>query len=536
MAPHHRIRALAAVLLLGLGIGCEQILGLDASFNTSILTGDTTCTENAEESCYSADPATLGVGVCKAGKRTCENGVWGACFGEVVPTYETCSGQDVDCNGEVTCASEFAWGKSFGGSADDSVGKIVVDLKDNLFVLGNFSSPEIDLGGGPMTNVGAQDFYLAKLDPSGKHLWSYSFGGMGNDSGRFLAVDPAGNVQITAHFEQTMAFGDTMYEVPQGRQGLLLAKFGPNGESLGSTAFFAQGFGTRRVVFDAAGDLIFVVTFTGQVDFGGGIYGSQNDTPVAIVKYSGTTGAHQWTRVFNGAQINSAMVDIDPSGNIGLAGTYSGKLNFGGSVLESVGNDIYVAKLSPSGQHLWSTKIGGMKDETLEDFVINKAGNWIVLGSWYNQMADGTTTSVGAETFTAHGQSDMFLAQYDNDGAFVWAKDLGSVGSEYNGGLTVDSTDDIIVSGTSNSADTDLGFGKLGTAGLFVLKYDSSGLRLWMRNSSAAANNGVNGGQLATDSYRAIIIGGGFQTPLSFDGFSFPSAGGWDGYVMKIAP
>lgn len=53
--------------------------------------------------CYSGDPATLGVGTCTAGQRTCDpDGVWGACSGGTPPTAEVCgSGVDEDCDGAV---------------------------------------------------------------------------------------------------------------------------------------------------------------------------------------------------------------------------------------------------------------------------------------------------------------------------------------------------------------------------------------------------------------------------------------------------
>lgn len=59
--------------------------------------------ENAVDapSCpYSGPPPTQDVGECKAGSRTCSNGGWSACSGEVVPAAaEECDGRDNDCDG-----------------------------------------------------------------------------------------------------------------------------------------------------------------------------------------------------------------------------------------------------------------------------------------------------------------------------------------------------------------------------------------------------------------------------------------------------
>ncbi len=48
--------------------------------------------------CYSGPKGTNGKGICKAGKRTCVNGILSACVGEVTPKTETCNLADDDCN------------------------------------------------------------------------------------------------------------------------------------------------------------------------------------------------------------------------------------------------------------------------------------------------------------------------------------------------------------------------------------------------------------------------------------------------------
>src|SRR3990172_13008033 len=51
--------------------------------------------------CFDGEPLQQGVGICSAGLRTCMNGIWGYCEGEVLAQQETCDELDNDCDSEV---------------------------------------------------------------------------------------------------------------------------------------------------------------------------------------------------------------------------------------------------------------------------------------------------------------------------------------------------------------------------------------------------------------------------------------------------
>jgi len=58
------------------------------------------CTPGDFISCYTGPVGTLGVGICKAGTRTCgPSATWGACAGVVLPQPEIANGIDDDCDG-----------------------------------------------------------------------------------------------------------------------------------------------------------------------------------------------------------------------------------------------------------------------------------------------------------------------------------------------------------------------------------------------------------------------------------------------------
>lgn len=63
---------------------------------------DCPCSAGESHSCFGGPIAMNDVGACHAGTQVCEDGLWSACRGQVLPSAEDCTDQaDNDCDGEV---------------------------------------------------------------------------------------------------------------------------------------------------------------------------------------------------------------------------------------------------------------------------------------------------------------------------------------------------------------------------------------------------------------------------------------------------
>ncbi len=69
--------------------------------DTSLVIPGCACDALEPIACYQGPLATLGVGSCRAGLAYCEDGVFGACDGQVVPWDEICDRIDNNCDGTV---------------------------------------------------------------------------------------------------------------------------------------------------------------------------------------------------------------------------------------------------------------------------------------------------------------------------------------------------------------------------------------------------------------------------------------------------
>ena len=58
------------------------------------------CQDGDTRPCYEGSERTKGIGVCRAGTQICNNGAWGWCEGQLLPSTEVCDRLDNDCNGQ----------------------------------------------------------------------------------------------------------------------------------------------------------------------------------------------------------------------------------------------------------------------------------------------------------------------------------------------------------------------------------------------------------------------------------------------------
>ncbi|MFW9894572.1 MAG: hypothetical protein ACFFD7_02070 [Candidatus Thorarchaeota archaeon] len=183
----------------------------------------------------------------------------------------------------------------------------------------------------------------------------------------------------------------------------------------------------------------------------------------------------------------------------------------------------------------WSLEWGGN---------LNDRGDGIAIDSNDELYIVGSTQSFGA------GSSDICLIKFDNDGNLIWNKTWGN--TENNGGidLSVDSNDNIYVSGWTYSGTnmmlllkynstghlqwaktssigswgmdvaTDSNTGDIYLLGddnnnIYLIKYNSTGDEQWSRTWNSGSQDGARG--LALDSYGSIYITGYTQKPLKGD-------------------
>lgn len=174
-------------------------------------------------------------------------------------------------------------------------------------------------------------------------------------------------------------------------------------------------------------------------------YSGQNDIFVAKVD---ATGNLVWNTFLGGSvgEYFATQLAIDTNGNVYVAvgstdSTWGNPVRpYGG------GTDAAVAKLSPTGELLWNTFLGGSEYDAIAGLVVNNGNVYVSgnsTGSWGNPV----------NAYVPQNINDGYVASLDaNTGSLNWNTFFGGLGLDYPGKVSMGSDGALYVTGYSRAS------------------------------------------------------------------------------------
>ena len=435
-----------------------------------------------------------------------------------------------------------------GGSTDDG-DDIAVDSGGNAYLTGTTLSADFPTAS-PIQAInrgGAGDAFVTKINAAGTALvYSTYFGGTGQEFGRGIALDSAGNAYITGYtnssnFPTANAFQATI----GGFTGdAFVAKIDATGANLVYSTYLGgtlieNGLG---IAVDSAGNA-YVTGNTASTNFPtvnpiqAGNNGS-GDAFVTKINPSGSALVYS-TQIGGGGADQGFGIAVDSQGSAYITGS-TGSSNFptvNPMFPRSTNIEAFVTKLNAAGSALvYSSYLGGSLAEYGAAIAVDGQGNAYVTGT---TGSNNFPTANPIQPFTAGGNSDAFVTKVNAAGsALVYSTYLGGSGSETAGGvaiggIAVDSVGNAYITGSTDSTNFPTAnainptFGG-GTRDAFVTKINAAGSAL--SYSTYLGGSGADGGvDLALDSAGNAYITG------STDSSNFPTvAGSFDTTVSGV--
>ena len=308
------------------------------------------------------------------------------------------------------------WTSQFGTDNNDSVEAVAVDGAGNVYLAGT----TIGEFPGYTTEYFGSDAFVRVYDADGTERWTAQFGTEFATVPQAIAVDGSGNVYVGGHTEGGLPGFENAGGAPLGPvsnwNDAFLRKYAPDG-----TELWTQQFGHERhdemlgVAVDGSGS-VYVSGYT-DASFEG--YTNPGGRDAFIRKYD-SDGSVVWTRQFAsdsaaGGQPNDKALDIalDSSGNIYVSGNTTGVFDGESS---GGGNDGFVRKMDPNGEHVWTRQFGGEDDDTADAIAVGGDGTVFVAGN-----TESSIPGAGGK-----GVDDGFAKSFDAKGGGRWTRTVGT--------------------------------------------------------------------------------------------------------------
>ena len=354
--------------------------------------------------------------------------------------------------------------------------------------------------------------------------WSQGYGGPSGATS--VAIDAAGDLVVVGDYQDPIDFGCGPL-TNSGSLDMFVAKLSPTGACMWSQGFGGSMAQVTSMTLDAAGDVFVAGSFQGSIDFGATTLTSAGMGNMFVVKLD-PSGAPTWSKGFGNGQSQVASVAVDAEGNVVMIGNFQGSLDFGGNttVLEAgTGYALFVAKLDPTGNPIWSK---GFANVGAASVAVDAMGDAVVTGEFTDSF------DFGGCTLTTTAPNNGFVAKLDPSGACAWNKVLGTALAT---AVAVDADGKVIVTGAFTGS-MNLGGSTFtstpGMANMFVAELDPGGTHLWSKGFPGGEASPLS---VAVDASGDVFVTGALAGTVDFGGPTpLTSTGGNDVLLASFDP
>ncbi len=223
-------------------------------------------------------------------------------------------------------------------------------------------------------------------------------------------------------------------------------------------------------------------------------YGA-GDWDIYLIKLT-STGDTVWTRTFGGDSTEYGY-DMQVTPDRGFIVTGCTRSTGAGK------KDVYLLKLDSLGQLQWSRTFGGAGDDE---------------GLSVRQTFDGGYIVCGTTNSSGHGYTDVYLLKVNASGSLTWSKTYGGAGGDTGSAVRQTADSGFVLVGTTGSFGT-------GYSSVYAVRTDKNGDSLWATTYGGAR---ADLGYTVENTSDGGFIFGGATVPTG--------AGYYDAYLVKTDP
>ncbi|MGB0429271.1 MAG: T9SS type A sorting domain-containing protein [Bacteroidia bacterium] len=373
--------------------------------------------------------------------------------------------------------------------------------------------------------------WAQKLEP----VWSHLIGGeySGTNSCEIMKTDSHGNLfsigAFTGYLDFDQGPGEALVSANTG-DCMFITKHNSKGKLLWVNKLNAEFDDVQpKLLIDNSGNAIIIGSYDKNMAFDkdnayAPITNSNVKFPhVFMIKYN-THGQPLWNKQIIGTfSILASDAAIDHQNSIIIAGNLQDSVDFDTSLDTLIGhslgndNDFFLAKYDSSGSVTWAHNFQSTRYDVCHSLGVDKLGNIIVNGRYSDSLDfDPSTTTAMLKPHNGHSN---FLAKYEPNGNYLWAKNMAGnyesktllatkQGSFYMFGNFRDSFDFDLSTRAYN-------IGSNGKQDIFIAKFTTNGDLTWAKSIGSVSNESAK--TISCDSLSNLYLLGRFADPLMLD-------------------
>lgn len=407
------------------------------------------------------------------------------------------------------------WGLAYGQA-------ITLDNDLNVISAGRFvGRVDFDPGAGTFNmslSGGSYDGYIQKLNNNGDFIWAKQLAGNSQEFYKDLTTDPNGNIYAAGTYGGTADFN------PDKKQKYNITAYGINDifyQKLTSNGTFGWakhlgGTGNEYcyvIHYDASngGSLYIAGLLADEGDYDPG-NGTLILTPFGgydvYLEKLDLNGNLVWVKQMGGSSSESSSgIETDPDGNVYLSGYFNGTADFNPDVnnsfymtSEGVG-DIFVMKTDPSGNFIWSERLGGNGNDAAHALALDNYGHLLV-GASFEETAD----------FDPDGD-EVYLLTPDEGSV----RTMAAIKLNLSGGDICPIPVNLQVAGITTSS-ADLSWDLVQDAGGYFVRYRTLGTTEWIALGGPVTVTTIQLTGLAEATYFEFQVKTDCQSNFSYSG------------------
>lgn len=406
------------------------------------------------------------------------------------------------------------WQNHFGGKSFEQPFSTEFTKDKGLLIGGHSNSTGNDLD----TNYGDYDWWLIKLDSTGKKVWSEVYGGSLYDKCRYAHENNDGTIISFGSVESN----DIDVSGNHGNNDLWLLKTDSAGNKIWSRCYGgSKGDAGRMVIENFDGNYIsvaYVLSEDGDVNNKYGGYDGwvfETDADSGNIIWSMNYGGNKEERIRRITQwpdSNYVFAGNANSINFDLSGT----VNYGGE-------DFWITRIDKQGGVIWSVQYGGPGDDRIYGLVRDVDGHIVVCGK--NEGAGGNISF-------SYGNEDVWVCKINYiDGSLIWEKSLGGTQDDVADKIDVMPDGSYLITATTESSDGDLN-SHYGNADGWIINLDTNRNIIWSKVIGGTGDEHIYDTYFNSDSSLWVV---GFSNSDSLYGEIAGIIGGYDLWVAKLA-